>query len=147
MPLPVDNKLGSCQIFAPIGAGGVGEVYKARDSKLNRDITITVLPAAFANDAQGTAGFEREARVLATVSSIHQGARVMELMQGADRHGPLPLDEVIPAARRIAEGLGEAHESGIIHRALKLVNVKPKPASVVKILDFCLAKTAGEPAR
>src|SRR5580700_2940294 len=102
----------------------MGEVYRARDAKLNRDVAIKVLPAALANDAQYMARFEREAQVLATLNhpniaaiyGIEQGALVMELVEGTDLRGPLPLEEAIPIARQIAEGLEAAHESGIIHR-------------------------------
>jgi len=130
----------------------MGEVYRARDSKLNRDVAIKVLPADLANDAQYMARFEREAQILAalnhpniaTVYGIEQGALVMELVEGADLRGPLPLEEAIPIARQIAEGLEAAHERNIIHRDLKPANIKLTPAGVVKILDFGLAKAAGE---
>jgi eukaryotic-like serine/threonine-protein kinase len=150
MPLPPGDKLGSYEIVAPLGAGGMGEVYRARDSKLNRDVAIKVLPAALANDGQYMARFEREAQLLAalnhsniaTVYGIEQGALVMELVEGSDLKGPLPLDEAIAIARQIAAGLEAAHEKGIIHRDLKPANIKLTPAGVVKILDFGLAKSA-----
>src|SRR6202051_3069952 len=149
MPLSSGDKLGPYEILAPIGAGGMGEVYRARDAKLNRDVAIKVLPTALANDAQYMAHFEREARMLAalnhpniaTVYGIEQGALVMELVEGADLKGPLPLDEAIAIARQIAAGLEAAHEKGIIHRDLKPANIKLTPAGVVKILDFGLAKS------
>ncbi len=152
MPLSVGDKLGPYEILAAIGAGGMGEVYRARDSKLNRDVAIKVLPAALAGDAQYMARFEREAQVLAslndsniaTVYGIEQGALVMELVEGADLKGPLPLAEAIAIARQIAAGLEAAHERGIIHRDLKPANIKLTPAGVVKILDFGLAKTGIE---
>jgi serine/threonine-protein kinase len=152
MPLSSGDKLGPYEIVAPLGAGGMGEVYRARDRNLNRDVAIKVLPAAFANDTQYMARFEREAQVLAslnhpniaTVYGIEQGALVMELVEGADLRGPLPLDEAILIARQIAVGLEAAHERGIVHRDLKPANIKITPASVVKILDFGLAKTAGD---
>jgi serine/threonine protein kinase len=130
----------------------MGEVYRARDGKLNRDVAIKVLPAALANDAQYMARFEREAQMLAalnhpniaTVYGIEQGALVMELLEGADLKGPLPLEEAIAIARQIAAGLEAAHEKGIIHRDLKPANIKLTSAGVVKILDFGLAKSAGE---
>src|SRR5450631_1405453 len=130
----------------------MGEVYRARDAKLNRDVAIKVLPAALANDAQYMARFEREAQMLAalnhpniaTVYGIEQGALVMELVEGADLKGPLPLDEALAIARQIAAGLEAAHERGIIHRDLKPANIKLTPDGVVKILDFGLAKSAGE---
>ena len=152
MPLSAGDRLGPYEILAPLGAGGMGEVYRARDGKLHRDVAIKVLPASLANDAQYMARFEREAQLLAalnhpniaTVYGIEQGALVMELVEGADLHGPLPLDEALPIARQIAAGLEAAHERGIVHRDLKPANIKLTPAGVVKILDFGLAKTAGE---
>src|SRR5580658_4540281 len=152
MSLSVGDKLGPYEILAPLGAGGMGEVYRAHDAKLNRDVAIKVLPASFANDAQYMARFEREAQVLAslnhpniaTVYGVEQGALVMEFVEGDDLHGPLPLEEAIPIARQIAAGLEAAHERGIVHRDLKPANIKLTPAGVVKILDFGLAKTVGE---
>jgi serine/threonine-protein kinase len=128
----------------------MGEVYRARDSKLNRDVAIKVLPAALSADAQYMARFEREAQMLAalnhpniaTVYGIEQGARVMELVEGADLKGQLPLEEALGFARQIAAGLEAAHEKGIIHRDLKPANIKLTPAGVVKVLDFGLAKSA-----
>jgi serine/threonine-protein kinase len=127
----------------------MGEVYRALDKKLNREVAIKVLPAALSNDAQYMARFEREAQTLAvlnhpniaTVYGIEQGALVMELVEGANLCGPLPLDEAIPIFRQIADGLEAAHERGIVHRDLKPANIKLTPAGVVKILDFGLAKT------
>ena len=148
MPLSAGDKLGPYEIVAPLGAGGMGEVYRARDTKLNRDVAIKVLPAALSADAQYMARFEREAQMLAalnhpniaTVYGIEQGALVMELVEGADLKGPLPLDEALAIARQIAAGLEAAHEKGIIHRDLKPANIKLTPAGVVKISDFGLAK-------
>src|SRR3954452_20892935 len=152
MALSPGARLGHYEITGPLGAGGMGEVWRARDTKLGRDVAIKVLPAAMADDAQYMARFEREAQTLAslnhpniaTVYGVEQGALVMELVEGADLHGPLPVDEVIPIARQIAEGLESAHESGIIHRDLKPANIKLTPAGIVKILDFGLAKPSGE---
>jgi eukaryotic-like serine/threonine-protein kinase len=152
MALSAGDQLGPFEIIAPIGAGGMGQVYRARDTRLNRDVAIKVLPTALADNAQYMARFEREAQTLAamnhpniaTVYGVEQGALVMELVEGADLQGPLPVDDVIPIARQIAEGLESAHERGIIHRDLKPANVKVTPAGVVKILDFGLAKTTGE---
>ncbi|HYL36063.1 MAG TPA: protein kinase [Bryobacteraceae bacterium] len=152
MPLSAGDKLGPYEILASLGSGGMGEVYRARDAKLNRDVAIKVLPAGLAGDAQYMARFEREAQMLAaqnhpniaTVYGIEQGALVMELVEGADLKGPLPLEEALGIARQIAAGLEAAHEKGIIHRDLKPANIKLTPAGVVKILDFGLAKSADD---
>jgi Tol biopolymer transport system component len=145
------------RITAKLGEGGMGAVYRATDTKLNRDIAIKVLPPALANDAQYMARFEREAQILAalnhpnvaTVHGVEQGALIMELVEGdtlADRigHGPIPSDEALPIARQIAAGLEAAHERGIIHRDLKPANVKITPDGLVKLLDFGLAKSAAD---
>src|SRR5450432_1323290 len=156
MPLSPGDKLGPYEILAPLGAGGMGEVYRARDIRLSRDVAIKVLPAALAGDVQYMARFEREAQVLASLNhpniaivyGIEQGALVMELVAGADLKGSLPLDEALAIARQIAAGLEAAHEKGIIHRDLKPANIKLTPSGVVKILDFGLAKSVepGAPA-
>jgi eukaryotic-like serine/threonine-protein kinase len=145
------------RIQAKIGAGGMGEVYRATDSRLGRDVALKVLPEAFARDAERMVRFEREAKVLASlnhpnIASIYgleesnsTRALVMELVQGQTlteriRQGPLPLDETLSIAKQIAEGLEYAHERGIIHRDLKPSNVKVTPDGAVKVLDFGLAK-------
>jgi eukaryotic-like serine/threonine-protein kinase len=146
------TRLGPYEITALLGAGGMGEVYRARDNNLDRDVAIKVLPAALAGDAQYMARFEREAKVLAslshpniaTVYGIEQGALVMELVEGEDLRGPLPLEEAIPVARQIAAGLEAAHERGVVHRDLKPANIRITPSGVVKLLDFGLAKSAAE---
>jgi serine/threonine protein kinase len=144
-------------ITGKLGAGGMGEVYRARDSKLNREVAIKVLPEGFAQDAERVARFQREAQVLASlnhpyIAAIYgleesEGVRalVMELVEGptlADRiaAGPIPLDETLVIAKQIAEALEVAHERGIIHRDLKPANVKVTPDDKVKVLDFGLAK-------
>src|SRR5215475_8314872 len=144
-------------VLEKLGEGGMGEVYRARDSKLNREVALKVLPEVFAKDAERMARFHREAQVLASlnhpnVAAIHgleesSGVRalVMELVEGptlADRiaQGPIPLDEALPIARQIAEALEYAHEKGIIHRDLKPTNVKLTAECMVKVLDFGLAK-------
>jgi eukaryotic-like serine/threonine-protein kinase len=151
------QQLGSYKILSLLGAGGMGEVYRARDSKLNRDVALKVLPELFAEDASLMTRFHREARVLASLNhpniaaiygleeSNRVRALVMELVEGltlADRiaQGPIPLDEVLPIARQMAEALEYAHEKGIIHRDLKPANVKLTTQGVVKVLDFGLAK-------
>src|SRR5215470_9582781 len=151
------TKLGPYEILAPLGAGGMGEVYRARDTKLNRDVALKVLPEAFARDAERMARFQREAQMLASLNqpniaaiygleeSAGVRALVMELVDGptlAERiaREPIPPDEALPIARQIAEGLEYAHENGIVHRDLKPANVKVTPEGVAKILDFGLAK-------
>jgi eukaryotic-like serine/threonine-protein kinase len=149
--------LGPYEILDAIGAGGMGEVYRARDSRLDRDVALKVLPEAFARDPDRMLRFEREAKVLASlnhpnIASLYgledsNGARalVMELVEGptlAERikQGSLPIEEALLVARQIADGLEYAHERGIIHRDLKPSNVKRRPDGQVKILDFGLAK-------
>jgi len=149
--------LGPYEITGAIGAGGMGEVYRAHDPKLGRDVAIKVLPEAFAHDAERMARFQREAKVLASldhpnIASIYgledsggTRALVMQLVEGptlADRirFGPIPVDEAVGIARQIADALEYAHERGIIHRDLKPANVKVTNDDVVKVLDFGLAK-------
>ena len=144
------------RILATLGTGGMGVVYRARDSKLNRDVAIKVLPVALANDADYTARFQREAQVLASMNhpniaavyGLEDHAIVMELVEGstlADRvaQGPLSIEETVPIAKQITEALEAAHEKGIIHRDLKPGNIKVTPDGIVKVLDFGLAKAAG----
>src|SRR5829696_2439561 len=157
MSLVTGTRLGAYEILAPIGAGGMGEVFRARDTKLNRDVAIKVLPAVFATDAERLARFTREAQTLASlnhpnIAHIHGleesgGVRalVMELVEGEDlsqriARGPIPIDEALPIARQIAEALEAAHEHGIIHRDLKPANIKITADGRVKVLDFGLAK-------
>ena len=163
MPLSAGSRLGSYEILALIGAGGMGEVYRARDSKLNRDVAIKVLPAAFANDSDRMARFEREAQVLASLNHPHiaaiygleesdgMRALVMELVEGPtldEQIGgrAMALEEALPIAKQIAEALEYAHEKGIIHRDLKPANVKLTADGHVKVLDFGLAKALEAPA-
>jgi eukaryotic-like serine/threonine-protein kinase len=161
MSLAAGTRLGSYEVVAPIGAGGMGEVYRARDTKLGRDVALKVLPTAFAADAERMSRFEREARLLAALNhpyiaaiygleeSSGTPALVMELVEGptlADRiaAGPIPLDESLPIAKQIAEALEYAHERGVIHRDLKPANIKVKADDTVKVLDFGLAKALTE---
>jgi len=148
MPLHPGDKLGPYEIVAPLGAGGMGEVYRAHDARLNRDVAIKTLPAAFAEDASRMARFQREAQVLAALNHPHiasiygieDSAIVMELVEGKNLAGPLPVDEAIAIARQIADALDAAHQKNIIHRDLKPANVKITPEGSVKVLDFGLAK-------
>ncbi len=157
MALTSGNCVGSYQILAAIGAGGMGEVYRARDSKLGRDVALKVVPEAFACDAERMARFQREAKVLASlnhtnIASIYgledsgaTHALVMELVEGptlADRikAGAIPIDEALQIAKQICEALEYAHERGIVHRDLKPANVKVTTDDAVKVLDFGLAK-------
>jgi len=163
------TRIGIYEIVAPIGAGGMGEVYRARDTRLNRDVAVKILPDTFAADPSRVMRFRREAQLLATLNhaniaqiygfeevtplsaqAVASAAIVLELVDGrtlADRRleGPLPLDEAVAIARQIAEALETAHECGIIHRDLKPANVKVREDGTVKVLDFGLAK-AFDPA-
>jgi Tol biopolymer transport system component len=157
MPLSAGTRLGPYEIVALIGAGGMGEVYRGRDTTLNRDVAIKVLPELFASDAERLARFTREAQILASlnhpnIAHIHgleasEGVRalVMELVDGEDlaqRLGreAIPLAEALLTATQIAEALAAAHEQGIVHRDLKPANIKLRPDGTVKVLDFGLAK-------
>jgi len=157
MALTSGTRLGPYEILAAIGAGGMGEVYRARDAKLGRDVALKVLPDAFARDAERMARFQREAKVLASlnhpnIASIYgledsgsTHALVMELVEGptlADRirTGPIPISEALPIAKQMCEALEYAHERGIVHRDLKPANVKVTDDDAVKVLDFGLAK-------
>src|SRR5712671_6599486 len=157
MGLTAGSRLGPYEILSALGAGGMGEVYRARDTRLNRDVALKVLPDSFANDPDRLARFQREAQVLASlnypnIAHIHGleesgGVRalVMELVEGEDlslriARGAVPLDEALPIARQIADALDAAHEQGIIHRDLKPANIKVRADGTVKVLDFGLAK-------
>jgi tRNA A-37 threonylcarbamoyl transferase component Bud32 len=162
------QRFGAFEVLGPLGAGGMGEVFRARDTRLNRDVALKLLPAAVAADPDRLARFAREAQLLAAlnhpnIAQIHGiedapgapgqplvRALVLELVDGptlADRisHGPLPLDEALTIVGQIAEGVGYAHEHGIIHRDLKPANIKLRPDGVVKVLDFGLAKALAPP--
>jgi Tol biopolymer transport system component len=148
MPFSVGDRLGPYEILAPIGAGGMGEVYRARDTKLKREVAIKVLPEAFARDPERMARFQREAEVLAslnhpniaTIHGVEDRALVMELVEGDSPRGPLPFDEAWKIVSQIAAALEYAYERGIMNRDLKPANVKVTPDGVVKLLDFGLAK-------
>jgi serine/threonine protein kinase len=158
MALTSGTKLGSYEVVAQIGAGGMGEVYQAHDTKLGRDVAIKVLPEAFAHDAERLARFQREAKMLAQLNHTNIATiyglehsndthyLVMELVPGdtlaqrIKRDGAVPVEEALIIAKQIAEALEAAHEKGIIHRDLKPANVKVTPEGKVKVLDFGLAK-------
>jgi len=146
------SRIGPYEIVAPLGAGGMGEVYRGRDTKLNRDVAIKVLTPAFAQDAGRMARFQREAQVLAALNhpniaqiyGMEESALVMEFVPGEDLRGPIPVDDALAIARQIADALEAAHEKGIVHRDLKPANIKVTPDGRVKVLDFGLAKAMEE---
>src|SRR6478609_8039443 len=159
LSLTPGTRLGPYEIVAALGAGGMGEVYRARDTRLDRDVAIKILPEAFAADADRVARFQREAKTLASLNhpniaqifGLEQAGDVhalaMELVAGEDlsdriARGPIPMDEALPIAKQIAEALEAPHEQGIIHRDLKPANIKITPDGAVKVLDFGLAKAA-----
>jgi eukaryotic-like serine/threonine-protein kinase len=158
--LTTGSRLGIYDIVGPLGAGGMGEVYRARDPRLARDVAIKILPHAFVADPGRLARFEREARVLAALSHPHIGAiygieessagpaLVLELVDGPTlaariEAGPMPVDEALSLARQIADAISAAHEKGIVHRDLKPANVTLTSSGVVKVLDFGLAEISG----
>ena len=157
MSLAPGARVGSYEIVALVGAGGMGEVYRARDGKLTRDVALKILPPLFARDPERLARFSREANLLATLnhpniaaiygfeSSDHSPALVLEMVEGptlAERieRGPIPLEDALPIARQIADALEAAHAQGIVHRDLKPANIKVRDDGTVKVLDFGLAK-------
>ena len=157
MPLNVGSCLGHYDVTALIGDGGMGQVWQARDTTLDRDVALKVLPKAFTSDPDRLARFQREAKVLASLNHPNIGgiygleesdgvkALVLELVEGptlTDRikQGPIPIDEALAIARQIAEALEAAHEAGVIHRDLKPANIKVREDGTVKVLDFGLAK-------
>src|SRR5881296_3100142 len=157
MALAIGTQLGSMEVTALIGRGGMGEVYRARDTKLKRDVAIKILPDEFSRDADRVSRFQREAEVLASLNHPNIAAiydleeaddtrfLVLELVEGqtlAERiqRGPIPVEEALGIASHICEALEAAHEKGIVHRDLKPANVKITPDGKVKVLDFGLAK-------
>jgi len=164
MRLSLGSRVGPYEIIALLGAGGMGEVYRARDTTLGREVALKVLPDGYAADRERLARFQREAQVLAALNHANIGAiygleesngvraLVLELIEGptlADRisQGPISLDETLTIARQIAEALEAAQERGVIHRDLKPSNIKLRPDGVVKVLDFGLATAVADNAR
>src|SRR6516162_3146807 len=157
MALTVGSRLGPHEILSPLGSGGMGEVYRAKDTKLGRDVALKILPASFTNDPERLARFRREAQVLASLNHPHIGQiygleeangtqfLVLELVDGESldkriARGHVPVDEALGIAKQIAEALEVAHEKGIVHRDLKPANIALTQDGVVKVLDFGLAK-------
>lgn len=160
MALTAGDRLGPFEIVSALGAGGMGEVYRARDLRLFRDVALKILPDAFASDPDRVARFRREAQVLASLNHPNIGhiygfeetktahALVLELIEGptlADRiaQGPIPVSDVVTIANQITHALEAAHEQGIVHRDLKPANIKITSTTGVKVLDFGLAKMTG----
>src|SRR5215813_5863095 len=158
MTITIGSQIGPYEITGLLGKGGMGEVYRAQDTKLGRDVAIKLLPDAFATDPERTARFEREAKLLAAlnhpnIASIYgfeSGALVMELVEGetlAERlkRGPVQIEDTLEICKQVVEALEAAHQKGILHRDLKPSNIQITPEGRVKVLDFGLAKMMERP--
>src|SRR5215468_5387141 len=151
----IGQKIGAYEVLALIGSGGMGEVYRARDTKLKREVALKVLPESVAQEPDRMVRFQREAEVLAslnhpniaTIHGVEEKALVMELVEGENLPCPLPLGTALRYAKQIAEALEYAHERGVIHRDLKPANIKVTSEGTVKLLDFGLAKAIEDPVR
>src|SRR5579872_4760859 len=148
------SQIAHYRITSKLGEGGMGAVYRATDTKLNRDVAIKVLPDLFSADPDRLTRFTREAQVLASLNhpniaaiyGVEERALVMELVEGETLPCPVPVETALQYARQIAEALEYAHERGVVHRDLKPANIKITPDGVVKVLDFGLAKAIDDPA-
>src|SRR5215831_11938899 len=164
MSIEPGSRIGPYVIASSLGEGGMGVVYRAQDTRLQRDVAVKLLPEHFAKDPDRLSRFQREAQVLASLNhpNIAQiygfegvdgsGCIVMELVEGESlserlKNGPLPIDEAIQIAKQVADALAAAHERGIVHRDLKPANIKVTPTGTVKVLDFGLAKALGVKAQ
>src|ERR1700680_4122471 len=142
MALASGDRLGNYEVLAPIGRGDMGEGYRAKDTKLDREVAIKIVPESFAHDPERLARFEREAKVMASLNppniaqiyGVEERALVMELVEGETLDGPLPVETALQYAKQIADALEAAHETGITHRDLKPANVMITPAGVIKVL-------------
>src|SRR5437868_128020 len=150
----IGSTIAHYRVTAKLGEGGMGEVYRATDTKLGREVAIKVIPEAFARDADRMARFTREAQVLASLNhpniaaiyGVEENAIIMELVEGEELRGPIPLDQALPIIHQLIDALEYAHDKGVVHRDLKPANIKITPEGRVKVLDFGLAKALASDA-